>query len=65
MLQPSKHSLRCAICYFRYFIAEGVRIYSQETWKQIAGTDGKTLVETYIENVVSTRIILGKSDNYR
>lgn len=36
------------MCLNRYYIADGVRIYSQETWKQVAGAAGKELVEQYI-----------------
>ena len=36
----------------RYYVAEGVRIYSQETWKQVTADKGKQLVETYIASVV-------------
>lgn len=36
------------MCLNRYYVADGVRIYSQETWRQIAGPAGKDLVEQYI-----------------
>ena len=39
----------------RYYVAEGVRIYSQETWKQVTEEKGKQLVEAYIANVVGKR----------
>ena len=39
----------------RYYVAEGVRIYSQETWKQVTEEKGKQLVESYIANVVGIR----------
>ena len=37
----------------RYYVAEGVRLYSQETWRQITQGQGVKLVERYIENVVN------------
>ena len=37
---------------YRYYVAEGVRIYSQDTWKLVLEEKGKQLVETYIANVV-------------
>lgn len=40
------------ICLNRYYIAEGVRIYSQETWRQVTGEFGKELVEKYIDKFV-------------
>ena len=36
----------------RYYVAEGVRNASQETWKMVAGNNGRKLVQTYIKNVV-------------
>ena len=33
-------------------MAEGVRIYSQDTWKQVTHSEGKNLVEKNINNVV-------------
>ena len=46
----------------RYYVAEGVRIYSQETWRNVTGNDGKRLVETYIDEVVSSGFI--REDGY-
>ena len=40
------------LCLNRYYLAEGVRIYSQETWVITVGQNGKTLVEDNIENFV-------------
>ncbi len=37
----------------RYYVAEGVRIYSQETWRVVTENRGVQLVEQYIGNVVS------------
>ena len=39
-------------------MAEGVRIYSQQSWKSIVGTEGKHMVEKYITETVSTDIII-------
>ena len=36
----------------RYYVAEGVRLYSQETWKQVAGDQGKELVERFMKEVI-------------
>ena len=38
---------------FRYYVAEGVRLYSQETWRQVVGRKGVELVEEHIQSVVS------------
>ena len=41
------------LCLNRYFIAEGVKSYSQETWSLIIGTNGKILIIKYIENMIT------------
>lgn len=38
----------------RYYVAEGVRIYSQESWRLIAGERGADLVKDNIDNMVSS-----------
>ncbi len=49
----------CMVCYLsdlyplRYYVAEGVRIYSQETWRLVTESRGVKLVEQHISNVVS------------
>jgi len=37
---------------YRYYTAEGVRIFSQETWNAVTGGKGKQLVEQHIDSVV-------------
>ncbi|EEB20167.1 hypothetical protein Phum_PHUM604480 [Pediculus humanus corporis] len=41
------------MCLNRYYAADGVRNYSQETWRRVTGTAGKELVEQYIEATLS------------
>ena len=41
------------MCLNQYYIAEGVWLYSQETWCRITEGRGIQLVEQYIEEVVS------------
>lgn len=41
------------LCLNRYYVAEGVRIYNQQTWKEVTHTAGKQLVEQHIQPVVS------------
>ncbi|RUS87848.1 hypothetical protein EGW08_004381 [Elysia chlorotica] len=57
-------SLIPQMCLNRYYVAEGVRIYSQETWRQITKGEGKTLVENYIDDVVSFYVVSTESDNH-
>jgi len=39
----------------RYYVAEGVRIYNQKTWKEVTEGQGKELLEQYIQQVVSVK----------
>jgi len=40
------------LCLNRYYLAEGVRIYSQKTWAEVVGAEGCRLVEEYLADVV-------------
>ena len=42
----------------RYYIAEGVRLYSQDTWRHVTEGRGIQLVEQYIQQVVSELCII-------
>ncbi|XP_022785332.1 uncharacterized protein LOC111325729 [Stylophora pistillata] len=53
-----------AMCLNRYYVAEGVRIYSQQSWKIIVGTEGKHMVEKYITETVEFYISQTKADNH-
>ncbi|XP_064483723.1 uncharacterized protein LOC135396603 [Ornithodoros turicata] len=52
------------MCLNRYYTADGVRIYSQETWRRIAKTEGRELVQRYIDPVVEYYISQTKADNH-
>ncbi|XP_071507896.1 uncharacterized protein [Diadema antillarum] len=52
------------LCLNRYYVAEGVRIYSQETWRQVTGSRGKELVEQHIDHVVEFYIQQSDADNH-
>ncbi|XP_063591073.1 uncharacterized protein LOC134768277 [Penaeus indicus] len=52
------------LCLNRYYVAEGVRLHSQETWRQVAGSEGKALVEKYIDPVVAYYIEATEADNH-
>ena len=41
----------------RYYVAEGVRLYSQETWRLVTENRGVQLVEKHIQNVVRQMVI--------
>lgn len=53
-----------AMCLNRYYVAEGVRIYSQQSWKMTVGTEGKHLVEKYCRQIVEFYISQTKADNH-
>ena len=38
----------CVVVLYRHYVAEGVRLYSQETWKLVTEMKGIHLVEKYI-----------------
>ncbi|KAF4528082.1 hypothetical protein B566_EDAN016502 [Ephemera danica] len=40
------------MCLNRYYSAEGVRNYSQETWRQVAGCSGRELVQEHLTSIV-------------
>ncbi|KAK6182480.1 hypothetical protein SNE40_010161 [Patella caerulea] len=52
------------MCLNRYYVAEGVRIYSQDTWKQITHGEGRNLVERHISSVVEYYIEQSDADNH-
>ncbi|KAL4237616.1 hypothetical protein ACF0H5_002330 [Mactra antiquata] len=52
------------MCLNRYYVAEGVRIYSQDTWKHITGSEGRQLVEMYIGQVVDYYVEATGADNH-
>lgn len=39
------------MCLNRYYVAEGVKIYSQDTWKSTFGDEGRQLVCTYATEI--------------
>ena len=55
------------ICLNRYYLAEGVRIYSQETWRLVTNPEvggGRKVVETYLLDVVQYYTACTKADNH-
>ena len=52
------------LCLNRYYLAEGVRIYSQQTWMMIVGENGKKAVEQDIDNFVKYYVECTKADNH-
>lgn len=52
------------MCLNRYYLADGVRLYSQETWRLVADTHGRNLVQKYIKDVVEFYILQTGADNH-
>ena len=52
------------MCLNRYYVAEGVRVYSQETWITVTKRQGVRLVEEHITSVVSFYISQSNADNH-
>ena len=52
------------LCLNRYYLAEGVRIYSQDTWVMVVGKNGKLVVEDNIGSYVSYYKDCTKADNH-
>jgi len=52
------------MCLNRYYVAEGVRVYSQETWITVTKMQGVHLVEQHISSVVTFYIAQSNADNH-
>ena len=52
------------MCLNRYYVAEGVKIYSQETWKIVFGDQGKETVAKYAKEVCQFYITQSTADNH-
>ena len=45
------------MCLNRYYVAEGVRVYSNDTWRQVFGEQGKQMVCRYADQVADFYIL--------
>lgn len=52
------------MCLNRYYVAEGVRTFSQATWAMVMGEDGRTWVARCAPSVVSYYIEQSKANNH-
>jgi len=52
------------MCLNRYYVAAGVRIYSQETWVQLMSHDGPQKVAEHIECIVQYYRMQAEADNH-
>ncbi|XP_065898567.1 uncharacterized protein [Dysidea avara] len=53
-----------AMCLNRYYVAEGVRVYSQQTWLTVTKNQGVHLVEERISSVVAFYVAQSSADNH-
>ena len=52
------------MCLNRYYVAEGVRVYSNDTWRQVFGEEGKQVVCKYADEVSEFYISQSQADNH-
>lgn len=52
------------MCLNRYYVAEGVKIYSLETWKQVFGDQGRQIICKYAKEVCNFYISQSQADNH-
>jgi len=52
------------MCLNRYYVAEGVKIFSNETWKIVHEDKGKEVICKYAEQVCKFYIAQSKADNH-
>lgn len=52
------------MCLNRYYLAEGVKLYSQESWRLVLGTEGRKYVQLHIKDMVEFYIHQTESDNH-
>ena len=52
------------MCLNRYYLAEGVRLYSQESWKQVFGDTGAVKVAEHMRAVVDYYVSQASADNH-
>mmetsp|Transcript_30782 Transcript_30782/g.31331 ORF Transcript_30782/g.31331 Transcript_30782/m.31331 type:complete len:751 (+) Transcript_30782:229-2481(+) len=52
------------VCLNRFFVAEGVRGHTQETWRLAVGTRGRELVARHMESIVSYYTEMSRAPNH-
>lgn len=48
----------------RYYLADGVKLYSQETWRMMMGDRGRDMVGRYAKDVVEYYCVASELDNH-
>ena len=52
------------MCLNRYYVAEGVRLYSQQSWRMAVGSEGRALVARFADEVVDYYVEQSKANNH-
>ncbi|KAF8068347.1 hypothetical protein HT031_002036 [Scenedesmus sp. PABB004] len=52
------------MCLNRYYVAEGVRLYAQETWRRVMADTGRAAVARHIDQVVFYYVSQSKANNH-
>ena len=52
------------MCLNRYYIAEGVRLYSQETWRLVFEHTGRKVVCEHINDVIKFYVSQSEAENH-
>lgn len=52
------------MCLNRYYVAEGVKIYSNETWRLVHGTQGREIISKHAGAVCEFYIAQSTADNH-
>jgi len=52
------------LCLNRYYLAEGVRIYSQKTWGEVVGAEGCSLVLAFLKETVEYYVESTQANNH-
>ena len=63
MHSPHQHVVLYS-CLNRYYVAEGVRLYNQETWSRVLGNTGREVVAQYIKEVVNYYTLQSEAENH-
>jgi hypothetical protein len=58
------HVVIPAMCLNRYYVAEGVRLYAQESWRLVVGDQGVSLVTRHVDAVVAHYVEQSKANNH-
>lgn len=52
------------LCACRYYLADGVKLYSQETWRMFMGDVGRDMVGKYAADVTDYYCMASELDNH-